>query len=204
MIHGIHGRLNQRVLDSSRRRTHDRVVESPSFFQAMFRFPGAIIRFPSAAVDTLDAINDLAERIDRLVAVLEPFQEGIDLAGTGVNIATGGIAQALAGLQQAVERLDQTVPAPFSAATSQLRILAERLNGSALQNQPVPIAEESVGPNANGIGGEDLPEPPLVELELSMAELARSLDALVGAIPILRQIIRVTSGRQDPEDDEQP
>ncbi len=192
-------------------------VESPSFLEALLRFPGALVRFPSAAVDTLDAINDLAERIDHLLALLEPMQGGIGLAGTGVNIASSGIAQALAGLQQAVERLDTSVLPPFSLAASQLRSLSARLNGTALDFSIPTDADADDGPRGrpveDGLDGEEAhhaehrhatSEPPLVELELSMVELAHSLDSLVGAIPVLRQVIRITaSAAPDPGHDDQ-
>ncbi len=199
------------MLDSLRRANHDLYVESPSFFEAVIRFPGAVVRFPSVAVDTLEAINDLVERIDRLMAMLEPLQGGIDLAGAGMSVATTGIAQAVAGLHQAVERLDRTVPPPFSAATSQLRNLSERLNGSALDVMSTTTgaalqdeASELHGEGTREENGEAAPEQPLIELELSMVELARSLDSLVGAIPVLRQVIRVTSSpQQGPEEEDE-
>ena len=174
-------------------------MESPSLFQAVVRFPGALIRLPSAAVDTLDAINALAERIDRLVAQLERLEVGLQLAGTGVDVATTGIAQAVSGLQQAAGMIDSTLPPPFSSTASALRGLADRLGPGALQVVTGGDADLEHHADAE-TASPDL--TPLVQLDVVVAEFARLLEAVVGSVPGVRQVFRITttSTRFDDED----
>jgi hypothetical protein len=152
-------------------------VESPSFFEAITRFPGALIRFPSAALDTLEGINALTERIDRLLMLLEPLEGGMGLAGTGVDFATTGIAQAVSGLQQAVGLMDSS-RTPLSS-TSALRLLADRLGGTTVE----VVTEEGLDAN----------DPPLVlDLDAIVTEFVRFVASVAGTIPGVREIIRVT------------
>lgn len=166
-----------------------RAVESPSLFEAITRFPGALIRFPSTAIDTLEGINALTDRIDRLLALLEPLEGGMTLAGTGVDFATTGLAQAVAGLQQAVGIVDGT-RTPLSS-NSALRLLAGRLGGTTVE----VVTEEE--PDT------DPPLDPLVlDLDAIVAELLRVIGSVAGSIPGVREIIRVTMmPPSDPEDD---
>jgi hypothetical protein len=156
-------------------------MESPSLFEAITRFPGALIRFPSAAIDTLEGINALTERIDRLLMLLEPLEGGMGLAGTGVDFATTGIAQAVAGLQQAVGIMDSS-RTPLSS-TSALRLLAGRLGGTTLE----VVAEEELDADSA-----DHP-PPVLDLDAIVTELVRFAASLAGTIPGVREIIRVTT-----------
>jgi hypothetical protein len=163
-------------------------MESPSLFESIVRFPGAVIRFPSAAVETLDALNALAERIDRLLTLLEPLQGGMNLAGTGVDVATNGITQAIVGLQQAVGTLDSSLPG-FSYSSSALRSLADRLGGVTVEVVPAP--DESVPP---------LGDPSLDEFSTLVTELIELVLSTVGNIPGVRQFLRAAATTSDRED----
>lgn len=154
-------------------------MESPSLFEAITRFPGALIRFPSVAIDTLEGINALTERIDRLLMLLEPLQGGMGLAGTGVDFATTGIAQAVNGLQQAVGLMDSS-RTPLSS-TSALRLLAGRLGGTTVE----VVTEEK-------LDAAPADDPPLVlDLDAIVTELVRFVASVAGTIPGVREIIRV-------------
>ncbi len=165
-------------------------MESPSLFEAITRFPGALIRFPSAAIDTLEGINALTERIDRLLMLLEPLEGGMGLATTGVDFATTGIAQAVAGLQQAVGIMDNS-RTPLSS-TSALRLLAGRLGGTTVE----VVTEEELDVDPSD-------DPPLVlDLDAMVTELVRFVASVAGTIPGVREIIRITMTPPSPFGDD--
>ncbi len=169
-------------------------MESPSLFEAITRFPGAVIRLPSTAIDTLAAINELAERVDRLMSQLEKLEGGLNVAGAGMDVAATGITQAVAGLQQAVDILDSSMPSflPFSATASTLRGLTDRLGPARIELTAEAVEEQ---PSDEG-------RPSGVQLDVFVAELTRLVESLVGTIPRVRQVLRVTSSSPPPTGDD--
>jgi len=173
-------------------------VESPSLFEAIVRFPGALLRLPSTAKDTLDAINDLAERVDRLVSLLEQFEPGVNLAGVGVDMAATGISQAIVGLQQAVGTLDSAIPG-VSASTAALRGLADRLGWTSVE--VVRDSEEESSRYDDYSDDSGYGDPSLDELSAVVSELIRLFASTFSAIPGVRQVLRVTTTPPSHRDD---
>jgi hypothetical protein len=163
-------------------------VENLSFFEAVRRFPGALVRLPSTAIDTLDAINALTERIDRLMTLLEQFEGGMHLAGSGVDFATTGIAQAVAGLQQAMGSFDNGRP-PFSQPAEALRNLAERLGGTSAAGVEIVVTSDADDEDFDPLDE----EPPFMQFEAIVTELARLVESLVSSIPGVREFLRLTT-----------
>lgn len=167
-------------------------MESPSLFEAIVRFPGAVIRLPSTAKDTLDAINALAERVDRLVSLLEQFEPGVTLAGAGVDVATSGISQAIFGLQQAAGSLDGVIPG-MAASTAALRGLTERLGRTTIEVVAAP-EDETAGYGEGGFDeGFDAADPALDDLSDVVSQLVGLFAATFSTIPGVRQVLRVTT-----------
>ena len=172
-------------------------MESPSLFEAIVRFPGALIRLPSTAKDTLDAINALAERVDRLVSLLEQFEPGVTLAGAGVDVATSGISQAIFGLQQAVGTLDGVIPG-MSASSAALRGLTDRLGRTTIEVVAAPEDESS------GYAFEESfveGDPALDDLTDVVSQLVGLFAATFSTIPGVREVLRVTTNPPSHRDE---
>jgi hypothetical protein len=167
-------------------------VESPSLVETMVRFPGALLRLPSSTLAALDAINDLAERVDRLTTLLERIEGGMNMAGSGIDLATLGIANALSGLKQAVGTSDMSLPS-FSDSAAALGSLTERLRAIAIERATeLPKATKSpqdVSPRVSVVVGSL--DQRFTHLDDVLTELARLMDAVIGAIPGMRRVIRV-------------
>lgn len=174
-------------------------MESPSLFEAIVRFPGALIRLPSTAKDTLDAINALAERVDRLVTLLEQFEPGVNLAGIGVDVAASGISQAITGLQQAVGALDGVIPG-VSSTNAALRELADRMGWTTIDAiEVVADTEESSRYSEFDDGEGD--DPALDELSAAVSQLIEFFATTFSTIPGVRQFFRVTTTAPSHRDD---
>ena len=166
-------------------------MESPSLVESLIRLPGALIRLPASTVAALDAINDLAERLDRLTTLLERVEGGVNMAGSGIDLAGLGISHAVSGLRQAASALDPSLPS-FSDPSAALRTLAERLSDVAFERATeVPKATKSlrdVSPELSVVVG-SLDEH-FTHIDDVVTELARLIDAMIGAIPGLGRVIR--------------
>ena len=166
-------------------------VESPSLVESLIRLPGALLRLPATTVTALDAINDLAERLDRLTTLLERVEGPVNKAGSGIDLAGLGISHAVSGLRQAAGALDPSLPS-FSDPAAALRTLAERLSDVAFERATeVPKATKSprdVSPEVSAVV-ESLDEG-FTHLDDVLTELARLIEAVIGAIPGLGRVIR--------------
>lgn len=167
-----------------------RGVESPSLLVTMVRFPGALLRLPTSALSALDAINDMADRLDRLMSLLERLEGGVNRAGSGIDLAALGISHAVSGLEQAVDTLDTSLPS-LSDSASALRSLTERLSAVAVElATELPRATRSlqeVSPELNTVVG--LLDERFAHLDGVVTELARLMEAVVGAIPGIRRVL---------------
>jgi ABC-type transporter Mla subunit MlaD len=165
-------------------------VESPSLLETMVRLPGALLRLPGSALTALDAINDLADRLDRLMTLLERIEGGVDKAGSGIDLAALGISHAVSGLEQAVDTLDTSLPS-LSDSASALRSLTERLSVVAVElATELPKATRSlqeISPELNTVVG--LLDERFAHLDGVVTELARLMEAVVGAIPGIRRVL---------------
>jgi ABC-type transporter Mla subunit MlaD len=168
-------------------------MESLSFFEAVVRFPGALVRLPSSAQATLEAVNDVAERMDRLMALLERVEGGVNKAGSGIDFATLGISSAVAGLEQAVGILNASLPS-LSDSAAVLRLLTERLSGVAMElASELPRATRSlqeVSPELSSVVG--LLDERFAHLDTVVTDLAALMEAVVGTVPGMRRVLRVT------------
>lgn len=169
-------------------------VESPSLLEALVGFPSAVIRLPSSALATLEAVNEVTERMDRLMTVLDRLEGGVNRAGSGIDFASLGISGAVSGLEQAVAMLDSSLPS-LSDSASALRFVTERLTGIAIElANELPKATRSlqdVAPELAGITG--LLDERFAHLDTVVTELARLMEGVVGSIPGMRRVLRVTT-----------
>ncbi len=169
-------------------------MESPSLSETLIRLPGALLRLPSSAVAALDAINDTAERLDRLMTLLERMEGGVNRAGSGIDIAALGISRAVSGLELAVGTLDTSLPS-LSESAGALRNLTERLSAVAIElANELPKATRSlqeVSPELASIVG--LLDDRFTHLDTVVTELARLMEAVVGTIPGMRRVLRVST-----------
>jgi hypothetical protein len=174
-------------------------VESPSLVETMIRFPGALLRLPASTLAALDAINDLTERVDRLRTVLERIEGGVNMAGSGFDLAALGFSHAVSGLKQAVNTSDASRPSRSDPAAAQ-RSLTELLSAMAVElAMELPKATKSL---------QDVP-PELSEVVESLdnrftylddvvTALARVMDAVIGSIPGMRDVIRAAVSPIEP------
>ena len=166
-------------------------MESPSLVESLIRLPGALLRLPATTVTTLDAINDLAERLDRLTTLMERVEGPVNMAGSGIDLAGSGLARAVSGLRQAAGALDPSLPSLSDSAIA-LRTLAERLSDVAFERATeVPKTTKSlreVPPEPSALV-ESLDEH-FTHLDDVVTELARLIEAVIGAIPNLGRVIR--------------
>ena len=186
--------LPKEKLDTRPHPTHDQGVESPSLLETVIGFPSAVLRLPSSALATLDAINEVTERMDRLMTLLDRLEGGVNKAGSGIDFAALGISGAVSGLEQAVGMLDSSLPS-LSDSASALRFLTERLSGVAIElANELPKATRSlqqVSPELASVAG--LLDERFAHLDTVVTELARLMEAVVGTIPGMRRVLRVTS-----------
>jgi ABC-type transporter Mla subunit MlaD len=192
----------QRVLDRRRPRAHDQLVESPSLVESILRFPGAVIRLPSTALSAMQAVNDLAERLDRLMTLLERLDGGVNKAGSGIDLAALGISTAVSGLEQAVGTLDSSLPS-LSDSAAALRTLTERLSGVAIElANELPKATRSlqeVSPELASVVG--ILDERFTHLDDVVTEMARLVEAVIGTIPGMRRVLRVSTNTVPFESD---
>lgn len=169
-------------------------MESPSLLETVIGFPSAVLRLPSSALATLDAINEVTERMDRLMTLLDRLEGGVNKAGSGIDFAALGISGAVSGLEQAVGMLDSSLPSLSDSAMA-LRFLTERLSGVAIELvNELPKATRSlqeVSPELASVAG--LLDERFTHLDTVVTELARLMEAVVGTIPGMRRVLRVTS-----------
>jgi ABC-type transporter Mla subunit MlaD len=181
-------------LDTAPHPAHDHCVESQSLPETIIGLPGALLRLPSSALAALEAINETAERLDRLMAMLDRMEGGVNRAGTGIDIAALGISRAVSGLELAVGTLDSSLPS-LSDSASALRTLTERLSCVAVElANELPKATKSlqeVSPELASVVG--LLDDRFAHLDVVVSELARLMEAVVGTIPGMRRVLRVTS-----------
>jgi ABC-type transporter Mla subunit MlaD len=165
-------------------------MESPSLLETIVRLPGALLRLPVSALTALDAVNDLADRLDRLTTLLERIEGGVNKAGSGIDLAALGISHAVSGLEQAVDTLDTSLPSLSDSALA-LRSLTERLSAVAIElATELPKATRSlqeVSPELNTVVG--LLDERFAHLDGVVTELARLMEAVVGAIPGIRRVL---------------
>jgi hypothetical protein len=169
-------------------------VESPSLIESIRRFPGALIRLPSSALAATEAVNDLAERMDRLMTMLERIDGGMDKAGSGLDLAALGISAAVSGLEQAVGTLDGSLPSLSDSALA-LRIMTERLSGVAIElASELPKATRSlqqVSPELASVVG--ILDDRFAHLDDVVTEMARLVEGVIGTIPGMRRVLRVST-----------
>jgi ABC-type transporter Mla subunit MlaD len=181
-------------LDTAPHPAHDQCVESQSLPETIVSLPGALLRLPSSALAALDAFNETAERLDRLMTMLERMEGGVNRAGSGIDIAALGISRAVSGLELAVGALDSSLPS-LSESASALRTLTERLSGVAVELvNELPKATKSlqeVSPELASVVG--LLDDRFTHLDTVVTELAKLMEAVVGTIPGMRRVLRVTT-----------
>jgi methyl-accepting chemotaxis protein len=160
----------------------------------MIRFPGALLRLPSTALTAMESVNDLAERLDRLLTLLEHLDGGVTKAGSGIDLAALGISTAVSGLEQAVGTLDSSLPS-LSESAAALRTLTERLGGVAIElANELPKATRSlqeVSPELASVVG--ILDERFTHLDDVVTEMARVVEAVIGTIPGMRRVLRVTT-----------
>ncbi len=165
----------------------------------MINFPIAVIRLPTSALTAFEAVNDTAERLDRLMTLLERLEGGVNKAGSGIDLAALGISTAVSGLEQAVGTLDSSLPS-LSDSAAALWNLTERLSGVAMElASELPKATRSlqeVSPQLASVAG--LLDDRFSHLDAVVTELAHLMEAVVGTIPGMRRVLRVTSTPFEP------
>jgi hypothetical protein len=99
----------------------------------------------------------------------------------------------VAGLEQAVGMLDASLPS-LSVSASALRILTERLSGVAMElASELPKATRSlqeVSPELSSVVG--LLDDRFAHLDTVVTDLAGLMEAVIGTIPGMRRVLRVT------------
>jgi hypothetical protein len=169
-------------------------VESPSLVETIIRFPGDVLRLPSTALSAMQKINDVADRLDRLMTLLERLDGGVNRAGTGIDLAALGISTAVSGLEQAVGLLDSSLPT-LSDSAGALRGLTERLSGVAIDlATELPKATQSlqeVSPELASVVG--ILDERFTHLDDVVTEMARLVEAVIGTIPGMRRVLRVST-----------
>jgi ABC-type transporter Mla subunit MlaD len=169
-------------------------VESPSLVESIIGFPGAVLRLPSTALAAMEAVNDMAERLDRLMTLLERLDGGVNKAGAGIDFAALGISAAVSGLEQAVGMLDSSLPS-LSDSAGALRTLTERLSGVAIElASELPKATRSlqeVSPELASVAG--ILDERFTHLDDVVTDMARLVEAVIGTIPGMRRVLRVSS-----------
>jgi hypothetical protein len=160
----------------------------------MLRFPGAVVRLPSTALAAMEAVNDMAERLDRLMTLLERLDGGVTKAGSGIDLAALGISAAVSGLEQAVGTLDSSLPS-LSDSAAALRNLTELLGGVAIElANELPKATRSlqeVSPELASVVG--ILDDRFTHLDDVVTEMARLVEAVIGTIPGMRRVLRVST-----------
>ncbi len=169
-------------------------MESPSLVETIIRFPGDVLRLPSTALSAMQRVNDLAERLDRLMPLLERIDGGVNKAGSGIDLASLGISHAVTGLEQAVGMLDSSLPSLSDSALA-LRNLTERLSGVAIDlATELPKATQSlqeVSPELASVVG--ILDERFTHLDDVVTEMARLVEAVIGTIPGMRRVLRVST-----------
>ena len=180
-----------------------RMWNLPSLLESMIGFPERPSPPLHRRLRALEAVNDLAERIDRLMTLLERLDGGVNRAGSGIDLAALGISTAVSGLEQAVGMLDASLPS-LSDSASVLRSLTERLSGVAIE-----LATEL--PKATRRCRRSRPSSPSVvgilderfaHLDDVVTEMARLMEAVVGTIPGMRRVLRVSTTTRIPLESE--
>lgn len=168
-------------------------MESPSLLESIVNFPMALIRLPSSALAAMESVNDLAERLDRLMTMLERIDGGVNKAGSGLDLAALGISAAVSGLEQAVGTLDSSLPSLSDSALA-LRTLTERLSGVAIElASELPKATRSlqeVSPELASVVG--ILDERFTHLDDVVTEMARIVEGVIGTIPGMRRVLRVS------------
>jgi hypothetical protein len=168
--------------------------KSPSLLETIIGFPGALLRLPSSALAATEAVNDLAERLDRLMSMLERIDGGVNKAGSGLDLAALGISAAVSGLEQAVGTLDTSLPTLSDSALA-LRVLTERLSGVAIElASELPKATRSlqeVSPELSSVVG--ILDERFTHLDDVVTEMARVVEGVIGTIPGMRRVLRVST-----------
>jgi ABC-type transporter Mla subunit MlaD len=128
------------------------------------------------------------------MTLLDRLEGGVNKAGSGIDFAALGISGAVSGLEQAVGMLDSSLPS-LSDSASALRFLTERLSGVAIElANELPKATRSlqqVSPELASVAG--LLDERFAHLDTVVTELTRLMEAVVGTIPGMRRVLRVTS-----------
>jgi hypothetical protein len=168
-------------------------VESPSLLETVIGLPSTLLRLPASTLAALDAISDLSEKLDRLMPLLERI-EGVNKAGTGMDLAALGISHAVSGFDLAVGMLNASVPS-VSDSASALRAITERLSSVVIELvTEVPKATPSrqeMPPELASVAG--LLDERFSHLDSMVTELARLMESVVGTIPGMRRVLRVTT-----------
>ena len=169
-------------------------MESPSLIESIIGFPGAVLRLPATALAAMEAVNDMAERLDRLMTLLERLDGGVTKAGSGIDLAALGISAAVSGLEQAIGTLDSSLPS-LSDSAGALRTLTERLSGVAIElANELPKATRSlqeVSPELASVVG--ILDDRFTHLDDVVTEMARLVEAVIGTIPGMRRVLRVST-----------
>ncbi len=182
------------ILDTRRHPAHDQEVESPSLFETVIGLPETLLRLPASTLRALDAVSDLSEKMDRLMPLLERIDGGVNRASGGIDLAALGISTAVSGLETTVATLDASLPS-LSESASVLRSLAEGLSSVAMElATELPRATRSLQdltPQLGAVVG--LLDERFAHVDMVVTELAGLMEAVVGTVPGIRRVLRVTT-----------
>ena len=128
------------------------------------------------------------------MTLLERIDGGVNRAGTGIDLAALGISTAVSGLEQAVGTLDASLPSLSDSAVraAQSHGASEWCGARAGQRAPEgdPVAAGSLARAGSVVG---ILDDRFTHLDDVVTEMARLMEAVVGTIPGMRRVLRVSS-----------